>query len=80
MKLKGLRLANVAESQEAVTDELKKVQKKKNGILGSFSETVQLYDRAKACKYASRAYFEYKKYVSSSCVFDFLKKKKKNQS
>jgi len=40
MKLKGLHLANVAESQEAVTYELKKAQKK-NGIFGSFSETVR---------------------------------------
>jgi histone-lysine N-methyltransferase SETMAR len=38
MKLKGLHFADVAEIQEAVTDELKKVQK---GIFGSFSETVR---------------------------------------
>ena len=37
MKLKGLHFADVAEIQEAVTDELKKVQK---GIFGSFSDTV----------------------------------------
>jgi hypothetical protein len=38
MKLKGLHFADVAEIQEAVTDELKKVPKR--GIFGSFSETV----------------------------------------
>jgi len=37
MKIKGLHFADVAEIQEAVTDELKKVQKR--GIFGSFSET-----------------------------------------
>jgi transposase len=36
-KLKGLHLADVAEIQEAVTDELKKVQRR---IFGSFSETI----------------------------------------
>jgi len=41
MKLKGLPFANVAEIQAAVTDELKKVQKR--GIFGSFSETVRLH-------------------------------------
>jgi hypothetical protein len=56
MKLKGLHFADVAESQEAVTDELKKVQKEE------FSAAFQkLYDRAKACVYASGAYFEFKK-------------------
>jgi hypothetical protein len=53
MKLKGLHFADVAEIQEAVTDELKKVQKE------AFSAAFQkLYDCAKACIYASRAYFE----------------------
>ena len=56
MKLKGLQFVNVAEIQEAVTDELKKVQK------DEFSAAFQkLYDCAKACG----AYFEFKKYVSS---------------
>jgi len=41
MKLKGLHFADVAEIQEAVNDELKKVQKR--GIFGSFSEIVQLH-------------------------------------
>jgi hypothetical protein len=39
MKLKGLHFADVAEIQEAVTDELKKVQKKRN--FRSFSENVR---------------------------------------
>ena len=50
MKLKGRQFADVAETQEAVTDELKKVQKEE------FSAAFQkLYDRAKACIYASGA-------------------------
>ena len=53
LKLKGLHSADVAEIQEAVTDELRKVQKEE------FSAAFQkLYDRAKACIYASGAYFE----------------------
>jgi len=44
MKLKGLHFADVAEIQEAVTDELKKAQK------GEFSAAFQKpYDCAKAC-------------------------------
>jgi hypothetical protein len=53
MKLRGLHFENVAEFQEAVTDELKKVQK------DEFSAAFQkLYDHAKACIYANGAYFE----------------------
>jgi hypothetical protein len=53
MELKILHFADVAEIQETVTDELKKVQKEK------FSAGFQkLYDRVKASIYASRAYFE----------------------
>ena len=53
MKLKGLHIAEVAETQEAVTDELQKVQKE------DFSAAFQkLYDHAKACIYSSGAYFE----------------------
>ena len=53
MQLKGLHFADVAQIQEAVTDELKKVQKE------DFSATFQkLYDRAKAYIYANWAYFE----------------------
>ena len=50
MKLKALHLAEI---KEAVTDELKNVQKDK------FSAAFRkLYDRAKACIYANGAYFE----------------------
>ena len=53
MKLKGLNFADVPEIQEAVTDVFRKVQKEE------FSAAFQkLYDRAKACIYASGAYFE----------------------
>jgi hypothetical protein len=38
MKLKGLQFADVAEVQEAITDELKEGPKR--GIFSSFSETV----------------------------------------
>ena len=56
IKLKRLHLADVAEIQEAVNNELKKVQQEE------FSAAFhKLYDRAKACIYASGAYFEYKK-------------------
>ena len=56
MKLKGLHFADVDEIQEAVTDELKKVQKEE------FSAAFQkLSDRAKACIYANGVYFELKK-------------------
>jgi hypothetical protein len=83
MKLKGLHFADVAEIQEAETDELKKVQTEE--FLAAFQK---LYDRTKSCIYANGAYFELKnpvympmelilnlkRHVSSSCVFD-----KKNQ-
>jgi hypothetical protein len=53
IKLKGLHLADVAEIQEAVTDDLKKIQK------GEFSAASQkVYDHAKACIYANGSYFE----------------------
>jgi hypothetical protein len=53
MKLKGLHFADVAEIQEAVTDELKKVQKRE------FSAAFRkMYDRAKACIYANGDSFE----------------------
>jgi hypothetical protein len=54
IKLKGLQFADVAEIREAVTEELKKVQKEK--FSAAFQE---MYDRAKACTYANGAYFEY---------------------
>ena len=61
MKLKGLHFTDVAEIQEAETDELKKVHKDEIS--------------AKPCIYANGAYFEIKKKMSSSRVFDFFKKK-----
>jgi hypothetical protein len=71
MKLKGLHFEDVAEIQEAVTDELKKLQKE------VFSAAFQkLYDRAKACIYiyASGAYFELKKKVCLPHVSSSFKK------
>ena len=61
MKLKGLHFADVAELQEAITDELKKVHKEE--FLAAFQK---LHDRTKACIYVNGAYFELKKKV---CVF-----------
>jgi len=53
MKLEWLHFADVAEIQEAVSDELKKVQKEE------FSAASQkLYDRTKAHIYANGACFE----------------------
>jgi hypothetical protein len=53
MKLKGLHFEDVAKIQEAVTDELKKVQRQE------FSAAFQkMDDRAKACICANGAYFE----------------------
>jgi hypothetical protein len=52
MKLKGLHFAHVAEIHEAITDELKNVQK--GEFLAAFRK---LYNRAKACIYAKGAYF-----------------------
>jgi hypothetical protein len=72
MKLKGLHFADVAEIQEDVTDELKKVQKEE------FSAAFQkLYDRTKACIYANRTHFELKKIA---CVFLMCLRFLKNQS
>ena len=70
MKLKWLHFADVAKIQEALTDELKKIQKEE------FSAAFQkLYDRKKACMYTNGAYFELKKaYVFLICL-RFLKKK-----
>ena len=60
MNLNGLQFADVAEIQEAVTDELTKLQNEE------FSVAFQkLYERTKACIYANGAYFEKK-----NCVFN----------
>ena len=69
IKLKVLHFADVAEIQEAVTDELKKVQKEE--FSAAFQE---LYNRAIACIYANGAYLEWKKV----CVFDFKKISRKS--
>jgi hypothetical protein len=53
MKLKGFQFADVAEIQEAVTDELKKV--KKEEFSAAFHK---LYDCTKAYTYVNGAYFE----------------------
>jgi hypothetical protein len=58
MKLKGLHFANVAEIQEAITDEFKKAQKEE--VSATFQK---LYDHAEVCIYANGAYFELKKNV-----------------
>jgi exopolysaccharide biosynthesis protein len=56
MKLKVLHFPEVAEIQEAVTDELKEIQKEE------FSAAFQkLYDPAKAYIYANGAYSNLKK-------------------
>jgi hypothetical protein len=53
MKLKVLHFADVAEIKEAVTDELKKVQKER------FSAAFQkMYDRVNGCIYANGTYIE----------------------
>jgi hypothetical protein len=56
MKLKGLHFAGAAEIQEAVINELKKVQKEE--LSAAFQK---LYNHAKGCIYANGAYFEKKK-------------------
>ena len=70
MKLKGLHTVDVAEIQEAITDELKKVQKEE--FLTAFQK---LYDCSKACIYANWDYFELQKklHVFLMCL-RFLKK------
>jgi len=60
MKLRGLHFADVAEIQEAVADELKKVQKEESSAVFQ-----KLYDRAKACIYMPMERTLNKKYVSS---------------
>ena len=72
MKLKGLHFADVAEIQETLTDELKKVQKR-----GIFGQLFRNWTTAQKPVYMPMEFILNKKrYVSSSCVFDF----KKNQS
>jgi len=67
MKLKGLHFAAVAEIQEAVTDELKKVQKEKFLALFRNCTTAQ-----KPVDMPMELILnEKERYVSSSCVLDF---------
>jgi hypothetical protein len=56
MKLKELHFADVAEIQEAITDELKKVQKEETSA--AFQK---LYDRAKCSINGNGIYFQLKK-------------------
>jgi len=67
MKLKGLHLADVAEIQEAVTDELKKVQKEEFSVVFQ-----KLYDRAKASINANGAYFELNVYIRDALLDIYL--------
>jgi hypothetical protein len=64
IRLNRLHLAGVAEIREAVTDELKKVQKDK--FSAGFHK---IYDRANASLYANGAYLNKMRYVYSSCFF-----------
>jgi hypothetical protein len=63
MKLKWLHFADVAEIQEPITDELKKVQKEE--LSAAFHK---VYDRAKSYMYANGVYFELKKGICLSRV------------
>jgi hypothetical protein len=67
MKLKGLHFVDVAEIQEAIADELKKVQ------MRNFRQFFRNCMTAQKPTYMPMELIFYKKksYVSSSCVFDF---------
>jgi hypothetical protein len=62
-EVKRTPIADVAEIQEAITDELKYVQKEE-----FFAAFQKPYDRTKACIYDNGAYFEYKKLVFLKCL------------
>jgi hypothetical protein len=66
MKLKGLHFADVAEIEEAVADEIKRVQKEE--LMAAFQK---LYNHTKICVYAIKNNKKKKKKVYDS---DFLKK------
>jgi len=53
MKLKGPHFADVVETQETVTDKIKKVQKEE--FCADFQKG---YDRSNACIYENWVYFE----------------------
>jgi hypothetical protein len=68
MESKGLHFGDVAEIQEVIIDESKKVQK------DEFSAAFQkLYDRAKACIYATGTYVELKRLCFFLICLRFLK-------
>ena len=69
MKWIGLHFADIVEIQEAVTDELKKFQKRV--IFDSFPQNVL---PRKGCIYANGAYFEWKKVCVFLMCLRFLKK------
>jgi hypothetical protein len=69
INLKVLHCADVAEIREAVTDELKKVQREE--ISAAFQN---LYDSAKPVYMAVELILNKNRYVTASWVFDFLKK------
>ena len=66
MKLKGLNFADIVKIQEAVTDELKKVLKRNFQQLFRNCMTTQ-----KPVYMSKELILSKKRYVSSSCVFDF---------
>ena len=69
MKLKGLHFTDVADIQEAVTDEIKKFQKEE------FSANFRkMNDRVKACIHINGAYFELKKGIVYLLCLRFKKK------
>ena len=68
MKLKLLDFAAVAEIQEAVTDEIKKVQREE--LSAAFQK---MYDCAEACIYANGSYFELKNVRFFFVCLRFLK-------
>jgi len=70
MKLKGLHFADVAVIQGAVTDELKKAQKR--WIFGSFSEIMRPRKSLYICQW--RLFWIKKKVCSFFTCLRFLKK------
>ena len=64
--LKGIQLADVAEIQEAVTDELRKFQKEELSELFRNCTTTQ-----KHVYMSMELILNLKRYVSPSCLFDF---------
>jgi hypothetical protein len=69
IKLKGLYFADVAEIQEAITDEFKKVQKEKFSV-----DFQKVYDHTKPAYMPMELILNLKSYVPSSYVFNLKKK------